>query len=1050
MTDKDLRHLLENLFSDLPLEEIHPPVGYEESAAGPTGGLLASALRAITDGVIITDADGTVLYSNPASEQFTGYGPKELIGRSLDDLWNGSELDSPYQEIRQSLRSGQAWSGELPNRLKDGAVLAVETRSTEILHRDQKAWIHIIRDSMEGEPAKTKRPKSLDAIENTYIFRHSTRQATVLEVINKVSQAVASALKLDDLMQAIHQQVSRLFDTTNFYIATYREGSDQWHSEFHLEGGQRQDSAWYSIKAGLTGYIIRNRAPLLFRSEQEIISFHKEQGMPLIGDAALSWLGVPLISGEKVVGVMAIQDYSQENLYNDQDLALFDTIASQVAAALDSLRLLQETQRRAHELEVISQVGGAITSVLDLDTVLHQISDTIKSQFGHYFVGISLLEEDQLVFHGGSTIGQSTSRLDLPDLGLSGGPSLVASVAVTGEPVVVDDVLEDPNYLPIALLPETRSELDVPIKIKGQIIGVLDVQSARPGAFSPSDVALLQSIANQAGIAIDNARLYEQSQLARAEAEELYLVSAALSSVQTYDDVLAILCDNSLLAHAKEVTVSLFDRPWREDQVPRWFEDVARRGATGTESDRRRREIEVLGWIGHLLESSSPILIENMQTDPRIDPESRTKLVHERGYKGAILIPMIVGGQRIGIVESYFPEIAAFPLSPLRRLTALAGQAAVSIQGIRQYEEIERRAIREQALRQIAETIGTAEEVEEFLPNIAQYLRSLVALDLFELSTFTPGEPEFRRFSYDLTDDNTSVNWVPLEGSLAAWVTAEGEPRLDLDLRTDKVFAEDDDWLAAGQRSRVTIPLQIQELTLGVLSLYSKQRGAFSVHEMPTLIQVGDQIALALERTYLLEETRAALSRAEASYQRYLSDEWRRYLSETSQSQGYLSSHDALTEESQFWTPEIERALAEESTVLWQESVENGESFRSAIALPIRLRGQTIGVLDFYQEGQEREWSEDEKALVEALADQIALALENARLYEEAERRAHREATIGQIATQVRQQPDIDAVLRTAVRELGKALGTSRTFVRLSNPVEEIAEPGELAGRGEL
>ena len=94
-------------------------------------------------------------------------------------------------------------------------------------------------------------------------------------------------------------------------------------------------------------------------------------------------------------------------------------------------------------------------------------------------------------------------------------------------------------------------------------------------------------------------------------------------------------------------------------------------------------------------------------------------------------------------------------------------------------------------------------------------------------------------------------------------------------------------------------------------------------------------------------------------------------------------------------------------------------------------------------------WSDDEKALVEALADQIAQALENARLYAEAEKRAQREATIGQIVTQVRQQPDIDAILRTAVRELGKALGTSRTFVHLSSPAEAGDESGAVSLQGQ-
>ena len=202
------------------------------------------------------------------------------------------------------------------------------------------------------------------------------------------------------------------------------------------------------------------------------------------------------------------------------------------------------------------------------------------------------------------------------------------------------------------------------------------------------------------------------------------------------------------------------------------------------------------------------------------------------------------------------------------------------------------------------------------------------------------------------------------------------------------------------------------------------------------LLQVAGQIALTLARARLLEETRAALAQAEAVYKRYLSQEWQNYLPSSDRTWAYQDSSTKLVAAEDVWTPEIERAINEGCTVTWQETGDDERSSRSALALPIRLGGQTIGVLDFYQEGQTREWTDDEKALVEALADQIALALENARLFEQTERRARREAMIGQIVAQVRHQPDIDSIMQTAVRELGKALGASRTFIQLTSPRE--------------
>jgi GAF domain-containing protein len=105
---------------------------------------------------------------------------------------------------------------------------------------------------------------------------------------------------------------------------------------------------------------------------------------------------------------------------------------------------------------------------------------------------------------------------------------------------------------------------------------------------------------------------------------------------------------------------------------------------------------------------------------------------------------------------------------------------------------------------------------------------------------------------------------------------------------------------------------------------------------------------------------------------------------------------------------------------------------RSGLAVPIRLMGQTIGVLDFYD--QERNWTRDDQALVEALADQVALALENQRLFEQTQRRAQREHLTGQIVSKIRAASDVQSILETAAEELGRALGVSRAVIRLGNP----------------
>jgi len=202
------------------------------------------------------------------------------------------------------------------------------------------------------------------AIANARLFQERERHITELAILNEIGQAVSGALELDQVLETVHQQVSRLFDTTNFFISLYDEETDERFSPLHLEHGQRQPLVRRPAATGLTGHIIRTRQPLLFHTPSENQAFHEAHGIEAIGERALSWMGVPLIAADRLVGVMVIQSYDQEHLYGEQDLSLFSTIADQVATAIANARLFErirqahrEQQRRSEELDSLRQLS---------------------------------------------------------------------------------------------------------------------------------------------------------------------------------------------------------------------------------------------------------------------------------------------------------------------------------------------------------------------------------------------------------------------------------------------------------------------------------------------------------------------------------------------------------------------------------------------------------------------------------------------------------------------------------------------------------------------
>lgn len=193
------------------------------------------------------------------------------------------------------------------------------------------------------------------AIQNAGLFKATSDRVTHLSILLEISHALARNLELEPLLEAVYREMGRIFDTKNFYIATHEKDGDTWDWAFHVEGGVRLPPTRHGLGTGVTGCILRSGRHLLFNSTQECEAFAEQEGMRGLGDLPRSWMGVPLLAGDYIAGVMAIQTYEREGAYSAADFDLFSTIGSQVAAAIRNAQLYKEAQRRAEEMASLAQ-----------------------------------------------------------------------------------------------------------------------------------------------------------------------------------------------------------------------------------------------------------------------------------------------------------------------------------------------------------------------------------------------------------------------------------------------------------------------------------------------------------------------------------------------------------------------------------------------------------------------------------------------------------------------------------------------------------------------
>ncbi len=269
-------------------------------------------------------------------------------------------------------------------------------------------------------------------------------------------------------------------------------------------------------------------------------------------------------------------------------------------------------------------------------------------------------------------------------------------------------------------------------------------------------------------------------------------------------------------------------------------------------------------------------------------------------------------------------------------------------------------------------------------------------------------------------------------------VTQTGLPRIALDVGSDVTHFDNPD--LPDTRSEITLPLQISGHVLGALDIQTTQVAAFSEEDLTALGTLADQVAVAIENARLFTRTLAALQETENTNKRYLRDQWQRLIPALQQTshEYHLTGVPAVGDMA---LPEIDQVLRRGEVVISvgdSENIAGDKSLaRTALAVPIKLRDQIIGVIDLHETDADRRWTDDDVAVVIAAADQAALSLENARLLDETERAAQRERTINEINSRVRQTVNVDAILKTAVNELGRSLQAARVVARINPPTQD-------------
>ena len=365
------------------------------------------------------------------------------------------------------------------------------------------------------------------ALENARLFQETQSRAEELSVLNEMGRELSTKLEVGAIAEVVHRYTSRLMDTSNFYVALYDEKVEEKSFPLVFEEGQRIHIPPTKLgSGGFSDYIIRNKK-IVF-APNDVLEYMKLLGIEFVAlseddTPSQSWLGVPLLIGERVLGVISVQSVLKPNLYDAHDRDILATIASQAAIAIENARLFQEARRRAQETAALAEVGREISTTLDLETVLAKIASYARDLFQAESSAVYLPAAGGATWRAISVIGADAEEIKNDPLYT--GEGILGKIILQKAGQIVNDANNQTGAVTITGTIERPFEhiMGVPILSGDNVTGLMSVWRAGQGKeFTPQELEFLSSLARQAAIAIQNASLFQNTQKSESELRALF------------------------------------------------------------------------------------------------------------------------------------------------------------------------------------------------------------------------------------------------------------------------------------------------------------------------------------------------------------------------------------------------------------------------------------------------------------------------------------------------------------------------------------------------
>jgi GAF domain-containing protein/CheY-like chemotaxis protein len=929
--------------------------------------------------------------------------------------------------------------------------MAVQSYQKNAYQQDDLRLLQTIANSMS---VALENARLFD--ETQRLLKETEQRNAELAIINSVQQGLASKLEMQAIYELVGDKVREIFRADTTYIGLYYPGQEVVISQYYVERGQanrhrHETFPPFPMGQGLYSHVIRSRQPLLIGtiSEQQSYDAISIPSPESEEDLNETYLGVPIMLGEDVKGVVSIQSY-QQNAFSESDVHLLQTLANSMSVALENARLFDETQRllketeqRNAELAIINSVQVGLAQKLDFQEIVNLVGEKVREVFAADTISVGMYDAERDWAFNRYYVDRG-ERIPFPD-GLINRPSLTAIMVDTQEPLLLNTTEEAERLGSVRRLREgeeiDRNEtfMGVPILADRKVLGAVSVQSYRQYAFDQDDLRLLQTLANSMSVALENAHLFDETQRLLKETEqraaELSIINKVQQGLASQLDIQAIyeLVGDKIreIFDAQGTGIAVVDRAQKLVMLKYLFEDG---------QIYRDRSFP----LGQGLTS---VVLETRQSIYLSSEEDAEQYKHVWIYPGSqvdakswLTVPILIGGEAIGALNvQNFERYHAFGESDVRLLQTLASSLGVALENARLFAGERQRAAELAIINSVQEALAAELNIQGIYDAVGDKIREIFHNADTEIRIHDPAT-NLIHYVY-LYDKGMPVIVEPTllgDSGFVAHVLRTREP-LVINENFEREMGHYGSVRFPGTqdlaKSAVFMPLVVGDQARGVIVLGNVEREhAFSDSDVRLLQTLTSSMSVALENARLFDETQRLLKEtedhaSELATVNTISDalagelnvealiqlvgeqlrttfeadiSYVALLDKTTNIINFPYQYGQIIDSIQYGQGLTSKIIQSAEPLLINQGLDRrrkelgaitlGREARSYLGVPVFVGGEAIGVLSVQNTKKENVFTENDQSLLETIAANVSVALQNARLFDEIQTR-NREVT---------------------------------------------------------